>query len=250
MKRYIVLIYILLLFNGCLYREVVYVERDIIPPAPQGIETITGDEEVYIDWLPVEVPDISYYKIYRSDGCDNNYYLIATTSLTHYIDTNLENGVTYYYAISSVSTDGLESPLSTEYVHDTPRPEGWDICLYDAYYYPDYGAMDVVYGEVVPTDCPYAGIIFYSVNGIYYLESVNDVWIQDMGYTESFDDISVAPYDGWSRNDVVECIEGHTYVMWTPENLFAKIRVSYIGSNYMICDWGCQIDPGNPEIKR
>ena len=249
---YFIVVFGMILFNGCVYYETGGhdISPVIVPPAPQGIYTITRDESVYIGWLSVNVPLTDYYKVYRSNNVSGPYVYIGKSYDTDFTDDCLENGVTYYYAISAVSTDGVEGPLSSESIHDTPRPEGWDICLYDANCYPDYGALDVVYGEVVSEKDRYAGIVFYSYNGIFYMEALNGVWIQDMGYTDNFDEISTAPSEGWSEGNVVEAIEGHTYVMWTPENLFAKIRISYIGDNYMICDWGCQIDPGNPEIKR
>ncbi len=73
-----------------------------------------------------------------------------------------------------------------------------------------------------------------------------------MGYTDSFDDITYAPETGWSIYDFVEAIDGHTYVIKTWDNNFAKVRVTLLDTypdNLMMFDWGYQIDPGNRELK-
>jgi hypothetical protein len=72
-----------------------------------------------------------------------------------------------------------------------------------------------------------------------------------MGYTESFDDISYSPTDGWSSVGWSEIILGHTYIIWTSDNHFAKLRVTGIAAPYSVrFDWGYQVDPGNPELAR
>ncbi|MEO0156993.1 MAG: hypothetical protein ABIL07_07755, partial [candidate division WOR-3 bacterium] len=70
------------------------------------------------------------------------------------------------------------------------------------------------------------------------------------GYTASFDEIGYAPDDGWSPTGIVEAIVGHTYVIWTWDNHFAKIRVASLKPGYVIFDWAYQVDPGNPELVR
>ena len=81
-----------------------------------------------------------------------------------------------------------------------------------------------------------------------------DVWddsdIQDMGYTTSLDEIQVAPESGWSPTKDVRLISGHTYVVWTWDDHFAKFRVSSISPQRVVFDWAYQLRGGNPFLKR
>jgi hypothetical protein len=100
-----------------------------------------------------------------------------------------------------------------------------------------------VYLEYVPAD--YA----WFINVTY-----PDIDIQDMGYTSSFDDVSYAPPSGWSTAGWVEAITGHTYVIWTADLHYAKIRITSIDdvNSYVYFDWGYQPSTstlGNRELK-
>jgi hypothetical protein len=69
-----------------------------------------------------------------------------------------------------------------------------------------------------------------------------------MGFTESFDDIDYAPQTGWSENGWAEIIAGHTYVVWTRDLHYAKLRVTSIGSDFVNIRWAYQLDQDNPEL--
>lgn len=227
------------------------------PPVPQGVYSVTGDEAVYIQWLPVDDVnrDFSYYVVYRSDTHpDTGYWEIGTTTRTYFTDNSVINGYTYYYAVSSVDIDGYESDLSYETVFDTPRPEGFNQIIYHMAYDPARAGWDLANAQLVDYESPICDFYLEWVpgDGVFYFNVGNFMTdIQDMGYTGHFDEIdySPPPDSGWSLNGWTEVILDHTYIIWTDDNHFAKVRVTSIGSNSIVFDWGYQIDQGNRELK-
>lgn len=245
---------------GCEEREVIrYVEIDENPARPQGVYSITADEAVYIYWLPVQDSDLDYYRIWYSSSADGVYEYIGTSGDESYVDYDVQNGVTYYYAISAVDFGNNESDLSYETVFDTPRPERFDQDLYDFAYFPAVSGFNLSAGAVLPYNSIAADIyIDYDSDLEAFFLNVTDLEtdIQDMGYTEDFDEIGYAPFDGWSYIGWVEVIIGHTYVVWTRNDHYAKIRITdadYTNFEYVTFDWAYQTsttDPGRMELSR
>lgn len=237
----------LLVFASCSFENI-----DHEPPAvPRGLRSITGDGEVMLYWYENTEPDLAGYRIYRSLTESGYYYLIGETNLDYFLDVGLENGVTYFYAISAFDYNENESDLSYELVFDTPRPEGFNENVFDYHDYPDYAGWDFSNYNVVAFDDPkcdfYYGYDDYMEAGYFYVGRPGGD-IQDFGYTESLDDVTYAPQNGWSATGIVEVIVGHTYIFWTWDDHYAKFRVTTIGPNYVVFDWAYQTDPGNPEL--
>ncbi len=245
---------------GCEEREVIrYVEIDENPSRPQGVYSITADEAIYIYWLPVQDNDLDYYRIWYSGSADGFYEYIGTSADETYVDYDVQNGVTYYYAVSAVDLAGHESDLSYETVFDTPRPERFDQDLYDYLFFPAVSGFDLSTGAVVPYNSLTADIYIDFDAGLEsFFINVTDTLtdIQDMGYTEDFDEIGYAPSDCWSYVGWVEVIIDHTYIIWTRDDHFAKIRVTdadYTNFEYITFDWAYQTsttDPGRMELSR
>jgi hypothetical protein len=260
---FISLISLMLTLTACDNRTTSYYDDDHNPPpVPSGLTSITGDEVIWLEWDPIiGIGDLDGYNIYRS--MDNyTFFHIATVNWNDvdYTDDEVINGQTYYYGISAFDYDGNESEISFEYstVFDTPRPEGFDEIIYD-FHNPNHvlhSGFDLSQEEQLPFD---------HYNTDFFLEFDNNpgiyayyIWlgdngaaIQDMGYTESFDEITFAPYEGWSQFPYVEAIEGHTYVLRTEEGNYSKIRITQLNPGmprYMVFDWGYQIDTGNREL--
>jgi hypothetical protein len=73
--------------------------------------------------------------------------------------------------------------------------------------------------------------------------------IQDLGFTEEFDSVGVAPTDGWSTLGYSEAILGHTYVVWTGDENFAKVWITSISPSGMIAfRWAFQTVPNNIQL--
>ncbi|UCE25453.1 MAG: hypothetical protein JSU74_05245, partial [Candidatus Zixiibacteriota bacterium] len=131
-----------MLFMGCDNDDDVVV-IDFAPAAPQGVYSVTGDNAVYVYFNGPYESDIDGYIIWRSLEPVHNYQdigwvdAVANPNLDlliyEFVDGSARNGVTYYYAVSSVDDAGQASELSAENVFDTPRPEG-RVELFDSSY--------------------------------------------------------------------------------------------------------------------
>jgi hypothetical protein len=235
----------------------IVVNRD--PAAPQGVYTVTGDGMVTVWWNGPYERDIVEYSVYRSLQSTTGYTEIAQVVaddnpnldllIYSYVDNNVVNGQTYYYAVSSINDAGYESDLSAEDAFDTPRPDG-EITLFPLQIDSTLAGFNFEAAARVAYSSVLADIYVDIFDGIAYLNAANiDTDIQDMGYTDTFDDISYAPTAGWSELGYVEVIFGHSYVVWTDDDHFAKVRVKAINpSGSIVIEWGYQTATGNPEL--
>ncbi|MEP0821235.1 MAG: hypothetical protein HRF44_00155 [Ignavibacterium sp.] len=224
---------------------------DTVPPVPPtGIRTISLDNAVQLDWIPNSEADLAGYNVWVSDRYSGNYTYIGSTKQPTFTDYGAVNGVTYYYGVTAYDFEGNESAMSRDVVYDTPRPEGYDVVLYDYLTTPNLAGYDFSTYSVGPYDDMYTDVFFENAGGVFYLNVWSDTDIQDMGYTETLDDISVAPVAGWSPSGSVEAIPGHTYVVWTWDDHYAKIRVTTVSTNSIVFDWAYQTAPANPELSR
>ena len=226
------------------------------PSPPKNVRTVNGDGRVDIYWDPNPERYVAGYNVYYSYSYDGNYKLIGSTENTHFIDYDANNGTTYYYAVAAYNYDGLESDLSFDEAYSTPRPEGFNVSLFDYNSLPNNSGYSFAKKLVLPFNDAETDFFFENYNGTYYV----DVWgteadIQDMGRTNSIYDISSAPTTGWvslqSGDNIkyTEAIVGHTYVIWTIDNHYAKIRIKSITNGRMVFDWAYQLVKGNIQLK-
>ncbi len=249
--------------QGCTFRsDDVIVVDDTPPAAPRGVYSITGDGQVLIKWYPNQEKDIKGYIIYRSLKKYGDYIELdrVGSKVDSYIDTDVKNGVTYYYAVSAIDYDGNESELSPDIVEDTPRPEGTNIKLNDYILDPARSGFDFSSPErgAQRFDSRSTDIYFgvdTEVN-VPYIYSDSDVKMQDLGYTDSMDDIDMSPTLGFTQL-FVEAIIGHTYAFLMPDGHYAKIRITdiyidWVGNDvrdaWIVFDWAYQLQIDNPEL--
>lgn len=225
------------------------------PSVPRNVYTVTGDNRVDIFWDASYDDDVAGYNIYRGYSESGTYKLIGSTNDTYFVDYSANNGVTYYYAIEAYDYNGNVSELSYDIVYDTPRPEGFNQAVFDYNRAPNNAGYSFKNYLVVPYDSYSADFFFENYNDTYYI-NVWEKWdLQDMGRTNDIWDISYAPNGGWIPKNqgenviYTEAIVGHTYVIWTEDNHFAKIRVKSISGDRMVFDWAYQLVEGNPELK-
>jgi len=253
-QKLIIVIFISTLILGCDEDLGIYVDN-IPPDTPTSIKTLTGDNMVEISWKPVFNSDLSGYAVYWSDSYNGKYELIGTTAETRLIDYEASNGITTYYAVAAYDHNGNESELSYDVAYDTPRPEGFDNRIYDFLNYPHISAYNFASYQLTAFNSDYADFFFENDNGTFYLNVWEDTDIQNMGLTFDIYDITAAPLIGWvdmipdANVKYVRALVGHTYVIWTWDNHFAKIRISSISNDRLTFDWAYQIAEGNTELK-
>ena len=240
------------------FGEVVPTRGNIImnnqmPPAPVGVYSITSDKQVTLRWLDSGIENVASYQIWRSRQEFENYDLIGDIprTKTEYIDRDVRNGETYYYAIVAVDNQGNASDLSYETVWDTPRPEGFDFTLWEASVYPWRSGCDLskiqqgtIAWDAAETDIYFA---FDEEVNIAYLNSDNDTLMQDMGFHETMDDLDISPERGFTTL-FVELIEGHIYALYTPDGNYAKIQVKKVSDSSVTFDWAYQLQRDNPQL--
>jgi hypothetical protein len=224
---------------------------DLVPPsAPRGLYTSTGDNYIELFWNENPEPDVSGYNVYVSSTYNGKYNLIGSTRRPYYEDSDAKNGNMYYYAVTAYDFDGNESALSKDVVYDIPRPEGYNVLLGEAYHFPSTSGYDFSAYAIVPYDDQYADMYFEYYNDDYYMAVKTDSDIEDMGPTSSILDIKVAPASGWSSTHDAVLRVGHTYVVWTWDDHYAKFRVTALSPSRVVFDWAYQTRPSTTLLKK
>lgn len=224
---------------------------DTTPPSPpQGIVATAMDNAVQLEWLENPERDVDGYKVWVSDRYDGRYMMVGSTHSRKFVDNGANNGVRSFYAVTAFDFEGNESDLSKDVVYATPRPEGYGTKLSDYRSSPTNAGYDFSTYSVGNYSDDLTDVYFESFNGRFYLDVWNDTDIQDMGYTNSLYEIAIAPSAGWTPSKSVEVIPGHTYVIWTWDDHYAKVRVREISPQRVTFDWAYQVAKTNPELKR
>lgn len=251
MKKYIYLLVLLsFTFYSCDNMHDGWYEEDNTPPAaPRNIYVMNGDNRVDIEWDRNGEGDLAGYGVYYSYSYDGEYTLIATTTDNYFVDYEAVNGDKYYYAVMAYDDNGNESDLSKDVVYAAPRPEGYNQAIFDYINYPNNSGYAFSEYQVVPYDDLEADFYFENYNGTFYLDVWSDTDIQDLGQTRDIYDIPFAPETGWSETGDVIAKPGHTYVIWTWDNHYAKVRVKSITGTRIVFDWSYQLIEGERLLK-
>jgi hypothetical protein len=230
------------------------------PSAPDRVFSITGDGQVEICWDPNPEHDIDGYDIYWNTEETGNFSFVARVdkNTTCYVDTDVSNGETYFYAVLAFDTDGLESELSFDNVFDTPRPEGTDLVLFDYLLGQNDSLSGYDFSSLSGTpqawDDDSTDVYFGAPNGVptLFADQGAGVDIQDYGYIELLY-VDWAPRKGWAPSGQVELIPGHSYIVKIvdqPGGFFnmAKFWVVAASTASTTLDWAYQKDPDNLEL--
>jgi hypothetical protein len=236
-------------FTSCKHHINDYYD-DVAPLAPSNVKVLALDYEVEISWDRSPDGDVSGYNVYSSYEYDGEYTLIGNTRNTYYIDggnNGPDNGVKYYYAVTAYDYEGNESDLSDTYVYGIPRPEGFNVSLFDYNVDPVRGGFDFSDYKIVDYSDENSDLFFDKYEGKYYLDVWDDSDIKDMGPTSSITAITLAPVSGYvvlipgDNIKYTEVFEGHTYIIKTWNNHFAKVRIKQIAADRVIFDWAYQL---------
>jgi len=247
---YISLAFSVIFLTGCDKWENPYDSQDYNPPSiPTNVVVLNGDNRVDISWNRNNERDLEGYNVYYSTSYNGKYTLIGNTQNNYFVDNEAVNGNKYYYAVTSYDVNGNESELSKDNVYAVPRPEGFNQTVFDYKQFPSKAGYAFSKYQAVAYDSQDADFYFENSNGTFYLNVWKDSDIRDMGMTQDIYDIQYAPSTGWSSTKDVIVKEGHTYVIWTWNNHFAKIRVNYITNERIVFDWAYQLVEGEKMLK-
>ena len=225
------------------------VAPDSPPFRVDGVYSVTGDGLVTVYWRANQESDIDHYKVYRNFAPTGTFTLIGTTGGTHFEDRSVINGTTYYYAVAAVDRSGQESPeLSFENVFDTPRPEGVNVNLTNDNADSTVSGWDFSAYSRRPSTDTRTDMYYAAANGHFLVYVPTDTRIQDTGFV-ALVDVDFAPPSGWSADGVVEAIPGHSYIVLTRDNHYAKFEVVSRTTSLMNMDWAYQIAPDNRELQ-
>lgn len=243
-------ILLLLLIVGLAGCDSNFYDYDDTPPsAPRNIYVLNGDERVDLEWDSNRESDIAGYNVYFAYSYYGEYELIGSTDYAYFVDYDAANGNKYYYAVTAYDYNGNESDLSRDVVYAVPRPEGFNQSIFDYRRFPDNAGYSFRNYMVVPFDDERADFFFEIYSGDYYLDVWDDTDIQDMGLTNDIYDIAEAPLEGWSEYKDEPAVVGHTYVIWTWDNHFAKVRIKSLTRDRVIFDWAYQLVEGERMLK-
>ena len=148
-------------------------EIDRTPPAaPRGINTVSLDNAIEIQWIQNTEPDLKGYNIWVSAGYEGPYTLIGTTSGVTFVDEGARNGRTSYYALSAFDFEGNESSLTKDVIYDTPRPEGYGVILNDYVSTPALAGYDFSTYSVGLYNDKYTDFFFENASGRHYVNEM------------------------------------------------------------------------------
>lgn len=231
------------------------------PPAePLKVNSITGDNQVDIFWEKMNSSLIEGYNVYYSE--DNKKFYIINKNLilnNSFVDKEAANGVKTYYAVTAVDYYGNESDLSKNVIFNTPRPQGLNYSIVHLDFDPKNSGFNFKNRAIVPFAHDDSDFFFEMYNNEFFIDVWNDCDIKDMGLTGSIHDVNLAPQSDWSNNVVTinnekaryeKAIIGHTYVIRTWNNYYAKIRVNSISNNKLFFDWAYQSAQGNTSLEK
>jgi hypothetical protein len=248
MKAGLILLIGAVMVTGCYHPTEFF--QPVPPSRPSGLYTETGDNFIELFWSENHENDVVGYHVYWSGQYDGRYELLATTRQAYFLDAGAVNGRTYYYAVTAFNADGMESELSTDVAYDVPRPEGYGVLLSDFRRAASTAGYSFGSYQVVRYDDQNADMYFEYFNGTYYMNVWSDTDIQDLGATSSLLDVRLAPATGWSPERSVPVVVGHTYVVWTWDDHYAKFRVTSVSPSRVVFDWAYQLQKSNPMLKR
>lgn len=245
------------LVAGCSNDDPVVAADNNPPFPPDGVFSITGDKVVSIYWNANRESDLDGYRVYRGNvDLSGPYYPLADVSpdQTYYDDFDVNNGETWFYAVTAFDKRGNESDLSAEDVFDTPRPEGFNLVLVELGQDPLHSGYDFSSLSNLAQDAASnsTDIYFEDQGGVYYVVCANPgVDIQDYGLIDLIG-VDWAPDTGWAPSKKAEAILGHSYIVQILNGQggfnVAKFEVRNVSNTSLRLDWAYQAVVNNPEL--
>ena len=245
---------------------------------PTWLTSISLNGAVHLQWSDtayiLEPSAFDHYRVYStgfdidSNLCGTLWSLEGTTVSSSFLVGNLTNGVPRCYAVSAISIEGYES-LWSPLRNDTPRPDAYNVVLkaLDAdpttagfRFWLDANADHLVspaeLGVELNGASPNADFQVVRSAGVFSLQPVRTgttVLTYGAVPVDGLTSIDYAPVSGYAAT-AVQARPGFGYVFQMDGGdgffRYGALRVSAVGTDYIIVDWAFQTDPGNPELVR
>lgn len=246
--------------------------RGITLDTPTNLVSTSLNGAIQLSWDPnarlAQPNAFEHYNIYSTSYnldtgvCDTSGWGLEGTSVSEdFLVSGLTNGVSLCFAVSAVSTTGNESAVTASR-YDTPRYDARNVRLdisqshlATSGFRFDFGGTSAL-GQVVSGDRN--DIDFYVSrhnDGSIYMNTVRtgtSVVLYSQDPVTDLTSIDIAPLNGYITGSI-EAVTGYAYVFET--NLsdglhYGAVRVTNVGTDYIIIDWAYQTDHGNPELRR
>ena len=258
--------------------NMITVDERLALQRPTWLTSVSLNGAIHLEWSDtaylLEPSAFEHYRVYStgydldSNLCGTNWVLEGTTVSSTFLAGNLVNGVPRCYAVSAVSIEGYES-LWSPLRNDTPRPDAYNVVLkaLDAdpanagfRFWNDGNGDHVVgpgeLGVVLNGSSASADFQVVRSAGVFYLQPVRagtTVQVYGAVPVDGLTSIDYAPRSGYVAT-AVEAEPGWGYVFQMDGGdgyyRYGALRVTAVGTDYVIVDWAFQTDPGNPELVR
>lgn len=245
--------------------------------SPSSIVGTSLDQAVHLAWSDnaflAEPAGFRRYRVYSTsysldDGlCGESWAVEGTTVSPEFLVGALTNGAPMCFGVSAESIEGWESLWSPLWA-DTPRPDarnvvvfrqGADITVSGFSFYMDTNGDGQVnaneLGLVLRGDRTDIDFRVIDIAGVLYLEPVRaGTGVVSYGTVpvEDLTSIDIAP-DTTFDASAIEASPGFGYVFEMDGGdgfaRYGAVRVTHVGTDYLILDWSYQTDPGNPELQ-
>lgn len=101
--------------------------KDLLaPPPPTGLTALVETNAVRLVWDAVDASDLAGYRVYRTEGAGEQELKVVgriplvlqpLLTQTNFTDTHVQQGISYFYEVTSVDRSGNESkPVKTDWV--------------------------------------------------------------------------------------------------------------------------------------
>ncbi|HKK76060.1 MAG TPA: DNRLRE domain-containing protein [Saprospiraceae bacterium] len=105
---------------------------DATPPTPpQRLAAKPGNQRIELSWRDARTVDFASYSVFRTEtpgSYDFSMPLASGLTDNSYVDTDVTNGITYYYVVTEIDQSGNESQPSAE---NSATPSANIVALYD-----------------------------------------------------------------------------------------------------------------------
>lgn len=249
--------------------RIVTIEAPVTLVAPQDLGGTSLDGAVQLGWADnARLTGGSQFRHYRifstvltaSGGCDASRWVVEGATLSNsFLVGGLTNGITRCFAVTAMSTSGIESVMSSAWV-DTPRPDARHVVI-DAFGvrpatsgFIFHDAAASRFGVLVDGSRSDADFrVEQRADGAFVIRAMRDaVRMAPVGAAPVPDLTSVdfAPTSGYTASELT-VQPGHAYVFRITRadgHRYAAVRIAYVAAAHVVLDWAYQPAPGNPEL--